>query len=403
MKRALAVLAIICGALAAFAALSFFTLSLSGRSNPLQVFPQRSMSTLRLPDASQGIHSRVEKRSADGKRVLEAVSELKVDGIDGITKFEYFRDTDGSKRREEQFYPVKGTAPRQLKSHFNVAEDGSTVNADASFRQDGTLVRQGERQPDGSYVIVWYHADGKSVARRQMIDAKNKALGEVAFRADGSKELESVLVTEGSTQVMRTTTFSTANLRQSVAIKWPCCREEVTTFRSDGDTIETRMVMQTYSTNVEYFDANKELTHTRAFTHEGMTVVFFREGKPWFKQYWTRFGEVKEPKFKLSKVEEVDEKDNVIRTFMLDEGRLTKIMVPDEAGRIYGSQTQYLIRADGTVSGVEKRPTMWADPIARRELTASDGRQVQYPEKFLKEVPFKLPPNPVPEPEPQGP
>lgn len=152
-------------------------------SPPKEEFPYKISNRISVPTQGKDEERRIEHYDTDNVTLMLREIWYK----NGITTYIHFRANKTASRMVE-YYPAPKDAPdRALKTEVHYEDDGSLFRNHRSLRQDGTLIKKGERQENGTYRTLTYFDDGLKIERVQNF-ARNKSLiDETIFRQDGSK------------------------------------------------------------------------------------------------------------------------------------------------------------------------------------------------------------------------
>lgn len=150
------------------------TAVLFGRSDgdlKLSAFPDRTPHSMALPNSKMGIDQTIFELSTDRLNPANASTDYK----NGETGKDNFRP-NGTMKDRLVFYKELPNQPKQLKWRASVAEDGITYLDDAWFWTDGSRMRVGQRQADGTYVYDTYYPGGKVVNEHTVLAVDGSAL-----------------------------------------------------------------------------------------------------------------------------------------------------------------------------------------------------------------------------------
>lgn len=362
-------------------------------------FPQRTSDGLALPAKKTG-DDRRDIEYHDDKRTP---AKITVEHANGNVGYSHHRK-DGTIFRLEEFYPSDPQGHRQLKSEANLAADGKTYISDKAYRSNGTLERIGSRIDNGAYDIVLYHDDGKSVSKHQVVSADKKPLLEETFGADGVMTKKAVLNPDNSFEV---TTYLNGK-RAFVSLKSQYGREEQTYYRGDGETIEMKVLLETYQTAATYFLPDGKVEQVRTFSNEVMEVVVFNNGVPHHRQKWqlvntSATGPNDKREYKLIEVALLrpDGKPTQVIELAADGKTPKRIITPHNPDQFYGQRTIKEFRPDGTV---EKEVVRTGD-FGKVESTKTypAGVKETVDPALTVHIPYREPPRPVPPPVPDHP
>lgn len=360
-------------------------------------FPDRIGSGIALPDSHLAIEQRVTEYWEDEytpktTSLLFTNGELAVD----------HHRPNGSIERRELFYVAKPDGTRQLKVQAEIAQDGVTYVSDASFYPDGAKQRSGLLRADGKYEILNYFEDGVHVHTNQVVGAKGEALLETVLRLDGSVEQRAQLV--GHTYEVTSFAPDGRALKMVGTTLWST--REVTYF-PDGLTVKTDFLMEAHKTTAKYFSMDGKPTQVREFTNQRMISTIYSDGLPNYKQIW-----------ELENTDATKPED--VRIY-----RLTAASVFDVKGRV--SWRVVISGKSGYPNFIESgKNALEDDPLAQvtwkwfddegylmqilirqgeygREVLRQDfekGPREEIPVFLKLEIPYEVPPIPVPPREP---
>lgn len=272
---------------ALLAVLALLVLSLAGcgesdKDNLVKVdFPEKLNHRVELRPSDSNESFRFAYVTDEGIKVVE-----EVEYTNGVTTYLFYRpDQTASKILE--FYPPEkeGQMERRLKSEVYLAADGKSFSRHAAYALDGSLIRRGLRNPDGSYLTHYLRAGTDSVEVEVVYDKDLELKYEIAYHEDGSvktrKERRSAyeMVTisyraDGSKLVEVTTTSSS---------------HKGTFFAEDGVTIKAKFDETSYGTlDIEYFDKEGKLAYEVDYGREGKRTytVFSGNDQADYRQQW---------------------------------------------------------------------------------------------------------------------
>lgn len=360
------------------------------------VFPDRTGIGIALPDAEYEIEQ-VITETQDDRRTPKKTTTLYSNGEKGV---DYHRK-DGTIERRELFYPEREDGFRQLKATATVDLDGTTYLTDAAFYPDGRKQRQGMMRTDKSYQIVSYYEDGLHTRTTQVVGPKGEPLFEAILRIDGSVE-QMAQQSEKSWDVTTYTADSKAIKLVSTAKYWS--RE--TTYYADGKTPKTDFLMELYKTTASYYAPNGKLTQMREFTNWQMMATFYKDGVPSYKQTWRLLNtDAVKPEqvrnYRLINAAVLDAEGRPSWRVVLSEETGLPVMIEIGAGQashdMISTVTRKWYGKDGYLELVLVKKGEYGPEISRTEYSAADGIKADEVPAYLKEqVPFEVPPKPVP-------
>lgn len=118
---------------------------------------------------------------------LSKVSE-RIEYVDGTTTLIQY---DGSQfaRKLTEFYPDSNqSGKRRVKSEIVFMTGSSDFQSHKAYRPDGTTIKIGERQKDGTYETFTLYEDGKTVEKNQISTPDQFVQTQKVWRKDGSTE-----------------------------------------------------------------------------------------------------------------------------------------------------------------------------------------------------------------------
>lgn len=363
-------------------------------------FPQRTDVGIALPTPVSGDDRRVVEYQDDRRTPRKSV----VEHANGNTTTTLHRP-DGTPESSEELYPeITSEGRRAVRSQAQFKDDGKTYVSDLLFRLDGTKAREGVRLADGSYDIKFFHSDGQTVIKHQVISAEGEALLEEVNRPDGTPASRALLNPGGSFELTR---YRESGKRQSVSVKTNSYHEEITFYRQDGDTPEMKVIAEMFQTQSTYYLEDGSVDQVLTFTYEGMEAVIFKNGVPHHKQKWTLTNpQESDPAklvYRLTEVSIIDRSNRVTSTIELaaDGKTPSRVVTPHDPDSFHGLRTITIIRADGTVEKEVVRKGDFGEIV--RTTPAAAGTTYPVAPELLEKKSFTMPPQPVPPPVPAGP
>lgn len=402
MKRILTVL----GVLVAILAIGFAVYTVGPGVSTSSPYPDHTKVRVNAPPASTGEDIRYITYKDKDSNVPE---QVQIEYKSGVTGYIFYR-VDGTIRETTEYYPApKDSSVRQLRSGSLRTDDGTAFLSDRGFREDGTLVREGNRLSDGSYEVHFYFADGTSLQRNLLLDAAGKLVMEKAFFEGGALKASSQRDSVGR---MIATTYFQDGKKESVITVPANYYENVDAvyYFPDGVTMRLHIVYNNYGYAADYFreDGTLRLSTTESmYSTQGQAywLHFDAKGKKTLRQTFrvemTKDSTGKPVKtYLLRTVEELDAAGNTSREIGLAADGVTpnRVRIPSVPGSYYGG-TIKTFRPDGTIEKVEVRNSR-DDVVSTRTYTAAENKREAIPADYLARP--NEPELPTPPKKPQG-
>lgn len=364
------------------------------------VFPDRTGIGIALPDAKHAVEQRVTEYQEDlltpkTTTLLYSNGEL---GID-------HHRIDGSIESRELFYPEKADGTRQLKAQATIGTDGVTYLTDVAYYPDGKKQRDGMLRTDRSYQIISFYEDGLHVYMYELVGQKGDPLFQSILRIDGSVE-QMAQQGEKSFDVTTYTADSKAIKTVRKAAYWT--RE--TTYHEDGKTPKTDFLMESYKTTASYYEPNGKPLQVREFTNWQMIATFYKDGVPSYKQTWRLLNKdavkpEQERNYRLTGAAVLDAEGRATWRVVLNEQTQLPTMIEIGGGQASHDMISPVTRKwydkDGYLETVLVKKGEYGPEISRTKYTPADEiRPDEVPAHLREEVPFEVPPIPVPPQEP---
>ncbi len=221
-------------------------------SNKAQ-FPDKIANRISVPPQGSTEDRRTEFYDSDNVtlRLREIVYK------NGVTSYFYFRKDKRAERMEE-FYPAEnGSATRVLKTKVVYEDDGALFASHQSWRPDGTLVKDGSRQSDGTYRTITYFADGVTTERVQNFTRKRVMTDETVYRKDGVKARVILVTQNGEHEVtlFRPDAASEIRFMTMTVSRSQYSGVKGNLFSQDGTKVIARFENGSFKTEFTYLDA----------------------------------------------------------------------------------------------------------------------------------------------------
>lgn len=220
-------------------------------------FPEKFPNRISVPAQSSDEERRTEHYDSD-KTTLRLREILYKNGV---TSLIYYRPNKKAERMEE-FHPFQeNSSTRVLKTKVVYEDDGILFASHQSWRPDGTLIKDGFRQEDGTYRTKTYFADGVTVERVQNFTRKRDLTDETVFRADGVKARVTTVTPGGERHV---TVYRSDKTTEVTFIRMVISRTgylgaKGKIFSEDGSGLAANFEIDIVKTEVNFLDANEKV------------------------------------------------------------------------------------------------------------------------------------------------
>lgn len=169
-----------------FCVLALFITFASGSSHKkkpfLEKFPDKLSQRLVLSVTNAHEREHVVEYTSDGSGKLSE----RIEYADGTTTIIKYHGSQFAQKLTE-FYPTSANSSnRQVKSEIIFKSGSSGFQSHTAFRPDGTKIKMGSRQDDGTYKTFTLFSDGKTVEKTQISTSDQFVLNETVWRTDGS-------------------------------------------------------------------------------------------------------------------------------------------------------------------------------------------------------------------------
>lgn len=254
-----------------------------------QLFPELAHERIRtaLQPESSDEYMRTYRYAADGVTKENAL----VDFRDGSTGYINYRP-DGSVSTFGSYYPAADSAVATPKLQAEYDTDGRSFLFERRYREDGSIIREGRRQADGSYLIRDYFEGGNRLAGEEVYARDAKLIRLTHWFDDGTVKKS---VSADKSGAVTTEEFYPGGARQYYHRVRNDSDEVWEYYREDGKTLVQRFKMVevsamrsvSYHVLAQYFKPDGSISQEREFHRSSMLVRFFDEdGKLAWVQRW---------------------------------------------------------------------------------------------------------------------
>ncbi|MBC7996906.1 MAG: hypothetical protein IAF58_03120 [Leptolyngbya sp.] len=273
MKKLVPITALIVllGAVGAF----LYASSDNGVSN--DVYPDRTDSTLSLPGSELGVTRRIIR--------LQTTNRLPDVADTEYSNGEFGKDTyraDGTLQSREVYYAGLPYMPPQVHWKATFGHDGVTYMTDFSFWRDGKVQRTGERQENGDYVTTTYFADGVTENKYEVVDAKGAAIMQRIRRANGTLEREG----QQTKAKYEERIFDESGRLVSYKMR-EYSQGKLVEYYPNSDVARVEFDMSYSKTNAIYRAPDGSIQQKRVFTNGFMETYVYQNGAPAYFQKWS--------------------------------------------------------------------------------------------------------------------
>ena len=251
-------------------------------------------------DFPQKTSHRVELRPESDKEVIRVnyvnktgqtqITEIQY--TNGVTSYLFFREDGTTLAKVLDFYPEEsvGQTDRKLKAETNYTDSGDALANHTVYREDGSVLRRGQRQADDTYKTIHFAEDGISVVRQRSFDDDQDLISDYAYFPDGSVQVKVEKDgSSGSNYV--TTTFREDGSKFSEA-KSSYYNFTGTFFWEDGVTVKAKFESSSYRLEVEHHNKSGVHEFTATYRSDNMTVERINdEGQVLYEQVYSLVGE----------------------------------------------------------------------------------------------------------------
>lgn len=363
-------------------------------------FPDRSQTRIELPEAEKG-RDQIETEFYPG---TSTPKKSTIHFKSGEIGYDYHR-ADGTLERREIFYPADEAGFRQLKLEASIATDGKTYVKDAGYHEDGSEARLGIRGPDGSYAVTLFFAGpGKRVEREWLEDGKGKLVMQRVYFADGLLAEEA----RWNNSAFEVTGYSPEGKRILTRVMLSYS-DRLIEYYPDGETVKHDFHMESYRTTAVYHDEDGVITQKRTFVSYQMTAIIYKDGVPAYKQVWSlRTGKDAKPgvnEYDLSGLALLDAegKETWTAHITLKTGKPWFINYGFDRSDPEALETIRVFYDDGCLKRIRTRKGgkgSFSDEEFANVPCVNDEALDVIPVHLLADVPYVVPPRPVPPPEP---
>lgn len=252
-------------------------------------FPEKLNHRVSLRPSDSNESFRFAYVTDDDKKVVEEV-EYK----NGVTTYVFYR-TDQTAEKILEFYPpddpdpdhpsVQTQVERRMKSEVFLAADGKSYLRHTAFTLDGSVVRRGLRNPDGSYITHYLRAGTGSVEVEVLYDKDQNLQYETAYHENGV--IKSRKERRSSYEIVTITYRDDGSKLLELTDSY--YSRSGTFFKEDGVTPAVKFNETSYgSVTFEYLDAEGKLAHSVEYESDGdRTYTVFTGGdKASYRQRW---------------------------------------------------------------------------------------------------------------------
>lgn len=301
---------------------------------------------------------------------------------------------------ESILYYAPGTDTRTRIKHEIYYDSDGRVLTDAKMRLDGSRIRSGTRQPDGTYLVVMYYEDGTSPQITRKLEESGSPVEEEQFRRDGSLSSS----TEHKRHRSITTSFSTSGIKTLRLTRNKSLSQEVIEYFDEKDEVVLTSVEHTnMETIARYFDADGKPLEVREFWTDRLFITIFDKGVPSFRQRWARSGgDDNHPEYTFDALLYLDSQARITRIIDFDDESLEPetIEAIEDPGQYWSSaRIEVTLTLDGKIDRAVRRNgvngSFSKDPIDKallKSLTNFDFTK----EHLTMNESRDFPPRPIP-------
>lgn len=254
-----------------------------------QLFPELAHERIRtaLQPESSDEYMRTYRYAADGMTKENAL----VDFRDGSTGYINYRP-DGTVSTFGSYYPAADSAVATPRLQAEYDTDGRSFLFERRYREDGSIIREGRRQADGSYLIRDYFEGGSRLSGEEVYARDAKLIRLTHWFDDGTVKKS---VSADKSGAVTTEEFYPGGSRQYYHRVRNDSDEVWEYYREDGKTLVQRFKMVevsamrsvSYHVLAQYFKPDGSISQEREFHRSSMIVRFFDEdGKLAWVQRW---------------------------------------------------------------------------------------------------------------------
>lgn len=367
-----------------------------------EVFPERAPTIIAIPNAEQGEDQRLIEPWDDGRTPRRAVITFK----NGDLGYEHFRE-DGTLSRREIFYPSADRLLRKLKLRAEFAADGVTYLTDFAYTADGKLVRTGVRDAEGRYTVEEFFQDGETVARHWAVDRDGKPLVQRIYSA-GGQLIEEGLKKDNSFDVAVYSETSGALVKRRQIQMFT---DRLIEFYPNGETPKTDILTEMFRTTVVSYLPDGSIEQERVFTNYQMVVTVYRNGVKSYQQKWHLLnpeaaGPEDDREYRLMEASVFNAKGEVVwLTYMTESIGLPWLI--EERPNPSDPTARFKMRVfndDGCLIKAGTRVGEYGSIEVEQEFDpAKECIKEEIPAYLSRDIPYVVPPRPVPPPEPAHP
>lgn len=249
-------------------------------------FPEKTSHRVVLnPESDQEI-IRVSYVNEDEVAVM-----TEVDYRNGVTSYLFYRADGITLEKVLDFYPEdeEGQVDRRLKAETYFVESGDLLSSHTVYREDGSVLRRGERLNDDSYRTVHLRTDGITVERQRTFDEDQKLVSDLTYFEDGTVQVKTEKVSSGTAYL--TTTFREDGTKFSQGKSGYYGSFSGVFFWEDGTTVKAKFEQSSWRLEVEHHDQSGVHEYTVTYTKSGKSVEKINsDGKVVFEQEYDLVG-----------------------------------------------------------------------------------------------------------------
>lgn len=386
--------------LALLAAFGAYIYSSSGAKVRTDAYPSRVDSTLSLPGSELGITRRVIRLQTGNH--LPDIADIE------YSNGEYGKDTfrtDGTLERRQVYYADLPYMPSQVRWEATFAADGVTYMTDQAYWRDGTPARKGYRTAEGGYVTVTYFTDGLTENRYEVVNAKGEAELQRIRRPDGSLEKEAQ---------QRQAKFEERLFDESGRLLSYTMREyssgKMVEYYPGSEVARVEFDMSYSKTSAVYRAPDGTIQQKRVFTNGFMETFVYKNGAPAYFQKWHLLNpEATKPEqvrnYKLYQIGIITTDDKLVWALHIhDTTGIPWFMYEAQDGLPIDISKNVRYRAFDEKTGCVTRETVsegqYGTKSFEKVYTPADECVKQtWDSYFNTDIPYEVPPVPVPNPE----
>ncbi len=370
-------------------------------------FPNRVPHSVALPTGSQGIDQRVTELSAD----LLLPKDADIDFKNGETGQDLYRD-NGTMQHREVYYKQLPGKPKQLKWQASIGLDGVTYMDDTAFWPDGSRQRVGNRQADGSYLILTYFAGGQTEQSRSIIGADGKGLFQRIVRDNGKLAYLGQKTKDG----IEETTYSEDGHKLKYSMRNFSTKRK-TEFYPNSDDPKSDIIEDSFNyTTISYAPGGK-IIEKYLVQNSSLTVFHYENGVPKYMQYWLRTNTAEAVKgapsvWQLYSIAVIDDQEKEHWKLWFKTGDKVTTLVPSftyESLDGLPTEKSHSVKVSYYTDAGCLREEIWQDAQFGKEV-----KKIMYPQDrgcstiplpadMLKPMPADAPVKKIPAPEPHEP